>query len=206
MSNLELLWYPHKGLRDSCRTLGHNDILTNEFVENVSYMFRVMYYKKGVGLAAPQVGWNVKLFIANPFGRPNHLTHSRVFINPTITPIGDDVTEQEGCLSFPDIYANVKRKEEVIIRSYSDHKMKVKDEKFTGFMARIIQHEYDHLKGILFIDRISKEQKKLIENSLEIHKRNVKKIRKEKKKREKEEAKKKKAAECKKKSKEKKGK
>ncbi len=206
MSSLELLWYPHKSLRDSCRTLGHHDILTNDFVENVSYMFRVMYYKRGVGLAAPQVGWNVKLFIVNPFGRPNHLTHSRVFINPSITPIGDYVTEQEGCLSFPDIYADVRRREKVIIRSYSDHKMKVRDEKFRGFMARIIQHEYDHLKGILFIDKLSKEQESLIEIPLEIHKRNVKKIRKAHKEKLKEEAKKKKAAECKKKSKKKKGK
>jgi peptide deformylase len=158
-------------------------------------MFSIMYYRGGVGLAAPQVGWNASLFIANPHGRAYHNTHGQVFINPSIVGLGDTVIEKEGCLSFPGIFADVERNERVNIR-YSTMAKDGVEEEYSGFMARIIQHEYDHLNGILFIDRLTEEAKKLLKPKLDSHRERVRRIRKKRNKRQREaEARKKNRAE-----------
>lgn len=147
----------------------------NVLIEN---MFETMYGAKGVGLAAPQVGLGIKLFVvdASAFAleegdEPDERAagcdqFKKVFINPIIeNESGEEWGFQEGCLSIPKIREMVYRKEQITI-SYSDENFKRCKETFVGYQARIIQHEYDHLKGILFTDKLSALKKKLIQNRL----------------------------------------
>jgi len=146
--------------------------------ELIDDMFETMYAAKGVGLAAPQIGKNIRLFIVDgaPFANeegeeidPKAVgieSFKKVFINPIIEEEKGDLWPfQEGCLSIPKIREKVQRKEEVTI-SYLDEHWEVKEASFTGYAARIIQHEYDHLEGILFTDRLSPLKKKLLTKRL----------------------------------------
>ena len=144
-----------------------------------------MYYRGGVGLAAPQVGWNASLFIVNPYDRSRHLTEARIFINPSVVGFGGTTVGQEGCLSFPGIFASVARHKRVSVQ-YANTTRDGIEQEYSGFMARIIQHEFDHLNGILFIDRLTDKVKKSLKPQLVSHKERIKRIRKNRKKRQKE--------------------
>ncbi len=116
----------------------------------IAEMFASMEAGKGVGLAAPQVGRSERFFITEA----DH-DKARVFINPVITRTSEDTAMiEEGCLSIPGLYADVKRPAEITVQAYNE-----KGRPFTldadGFLARVIQHELDHLDGRLFIDRVS---------------------------------------------------
>ncbi|MCC6600118.1 MAG: peptide deformylase [Crocinitomicaceae bacterium] len=137
-------------------------------------MFETMYNAKGVGLAAPQVGKSIRLFIvdASPFaegedGDPECKDFKRVFINPII--FDEEGTEwgfEEGCLSIPNIREEVRRKPSLKIEYYNEN-WDLYEEELDGFPARVVQHEYDHIDGILFIDRISAFKKTLLRGKLE---------------------------------------
>ena len=142
-------------------------------------MFETMYEASGVGLAAPQIGKSIRLFIVDgsPFAEPEEdgeldpkakglEDFKKVFINPIIEEeSGEEWGFNEGCLSIPDIREEVYRKEKVTI-SYYNEKWELKEEEFDGYAARIIQHEYDHVDGILFTDRISALKKRLLSKKL----------------------------------------
>jgi peptide deformylase len=143
-------------------------------------MYETMYQAKGVGLAAPQVGLNLRIFIVDgaPFAdeegdepdpRAKGIEYfKQVFINPKITEeFGEPWSFQEGCLSIPKIRENVSRKESVVL-SYYNERWEQQKEKFNGYAARIIQHEYDHLEGVLFTDRLNPLKKKLIQKRLKL--------------------------------------
>lgn len=149
-----------------------------ELQKLIDDMFETMYAAKGVGLAAPQIGKNIRLFIVDgaPFANeegeeidPKAVgieSFKKVFINPIIEEEkGEPWPFQEGCLSIPKIRENVQRKEEVVV-SYLNENWELKEETFSGYAARIIQHEYDHLEGILFTDRLSPLKKKLLTKRL----------------------------------------
>ena len=144
----------------------------------VENMFETMYQAKGVGLAAPQVGLNIRLFIVDgaPFAEeegdepdPRAVgmeTFKKVFINPVIEEESGEVWAfQEGCLSIPKIRENVHRKSEILL-SYYDENWAFHEERFSGYAARIIQHEYDHIEGVLFTDRLNPLKKKLVQKKL----------------------------------------
>ncbi len=144
----------------------------------VENMFETMYQAKGVGLAAPQVGLNIRLFIVDgaPFADeegdepdPRAVgmeTFKKVFINPVIEEESGEVWAfQEGCLSIPKIRENVHRKSEILL-SYYDENWAFHEERFSGYAARIIQHEYDHIEGILFTDRLNPLKKKMVQKKL----------------------------------------
>ena len=146
--------------------------------ELISDMFETMYNAKGVGLAAPQIGKNIRLFIVDgsPFAdeegeEPDPRAQGienfkKVFINPIIEEeSGTKWAFQEGCLSIPSIRENVSRKEAVTI-SYYDENWNLKEEKYTGYQARIIQHEYDHIEGILFTDLLAPLKRKMVQKKL----------------------------------------
>jgi len=178
MANIGIVWYPRKILRTQTKRVKDIALHREEFYERISQMFSIMYYRNGVGLAAPQVGWNVSLFVANPTGdRATHETDGKVFINPSIVGLGDTTTELEGCLSFPGVYAEVERNESVSIR-YANLDKDGIEEEHDGFMARIIQHEFDHLNGVLFIDRLTDEVRQRIQPKLDSHKERIKRLRK----------------------------
>lgn len=144
----------------------------------ISDMFETMYASSGVGLAAPQVGKSIRLFVvdAEPFAdeEPNLSDFRKVFINPIIIEeSGNEWSFNEGCLSIPKIREDIDRKDTIRIEYY-DENWNLKEEVISGIAARIIQHEYDHLEGILFIDHISPLKKKMLQGKLnDISKGNI---------------------------------
>lgn len=139
-----------------------------EFIEN---MYETMYSSDGIGLAAPQVGKTIRLFIidATPMeeDEPELKDFKRTFINPKIIEASEDKTKsEEGCLSIPDVREDVERHTSLTIEYYNENFEKI-TEKLEGMAAIIIQHEYDHLDGILFTDKISPLRKKLLKRRLE---------------------------------------
>ena len=134
-------------------------------------MWDTMYVSDGVGLAAPQVGKSVRLFVIDgtPFGEdePELEGFKKIFINAKITErVDEEVSMDEGCLSIPLLRENVSRPQKIRIEYY-DQDFNFHDEWHEGMAARIIQHEYDHLEGIMFTDRIAPLKKRLIKGKLQ---------------------------------------
>lgn len=133
-------------------------------------MFETMYNSDGIGLAAPQVGLPIRLFVvdASPLSEdhPEVQDFKKAFINPTIVERSPEITlYNEGCLSIPNIREDVERPESIVIR-YVDKDFNEHEERFDGIAARIIQHEYDHLEGILFTDKVSSLRRQLLKSKL----------------------------------------
>ena len=146
----------------------------------VEDMFETMYAASGVGLAAPQIGKSIRLFIvdASPFANEEDdeaevdekavglENFKKVFINPIIEDeSGEDWAFQEGCLSIPGIREDVYRQEKIVI-SYYDENFEFHEEEFSGYAARVIQHEYDHIDGVLFTDHLAPLKKRLLTKKL----------------------------------------
>ncbi len=146
-----------------------------ELIEN---MKQTMYNASGVGIAAPQIGKSIRIFIidATPFADDEELSEEdreqlkdfkKVFINPkVIDEEGDEWAFNEGCLSIPDIREDVFRQESVSFE-YQDENFETHQQTLTGIAARVFQHEYDHLEGILFTDKLSSLKKRIIKKKLE---------------------------------------
>lgn len=134
-------------------------------------MYETMYASDGIGLAAPQIGRNDRIIVidASPLADtyPELEGRKMVLINPRLTVLedGEKVTRAEGCLSLPGISENVTRTERIRLEWF-DEEFRPHDEEFRGFLARIIQHEYDHLEGHVYIDHISGIRKQLIRRKL----------------------------------------
>lgn len=144
----------------------------------VADMFETMYNAYGVGLAAPQVGLAIRIFTIDtrPFSEDEDLSKEeqeklsvfkKVFINPTmIKEEGEEWCFNEGCLSIPEVREDVYRHEKITIEYY-DQEFNKHTEEYDGLIARVIQHEYDHLEGILFTDKLSQLKKRLITKKLQ---------------------------------------
>lgn len=145
--------------------------------ELIANMYETMYDAHGVGLAAPQIGLAIRLFVIDttPFSEDEDLNSEekaqlegfkRTFINAEILEeTGDEWAFNEGCLSIPDVREDVFRKPKIKIQ-YQDEDFKTHVEEFDGLVARVIQHEYDHIDGILFTDKLSTLKKRLIKSRL----------------------------------------
>ena len=134
----------------------------------IADMYETMYASHGVGLAAPQVGKSLNLFIIDTaaFEDEKFPDLKKTFINPEIIEEKDQEWEfEEGCLSVPGIRENVERKSTLRIR-YIDEQFTEHEEFYDGIAARVIQHEYDHCRGILFVDHLSELKKRLLKNKL----------------------------------------
>lgn len=152
------------------------DVETNseEFQALVDDMIETMHASNGIGLAAPQIGRTERLFVVDvtPL-KEEHFSEGIempdqpiVFINATIIDESENKTEfEEGCLSIPDVHEEVGRSEVINIR-YLDREFEEKESEFDGILARVIQHEYDHVDGILFIDHISPFRRRLLKRRL----------------------------------------
>lgn len=160
---LKVIHYPHPTLRHVSKPLKRVD---RELRDMVAQMFELMYTHEGVGLAANQVDLPYRVFIANPTGDASKKDQEYVFINPVIKSGKGQVAGEEGCLSIPGVVGEVIRKEKVQIEAYS-----LAGEMFSGeldgLFARIVQHEIDHLDGVLFIDRLSPGQLADVRDELE---------------------------------------
>ena len=149
-----------------------SDIATDypELQQLIGNMFETMYNASGVGLAAPQIGLSIRLFVidASPFAdeEPELKGMKKVFINAQIEEEnGENWSVNEGCLSIPGIREDISRKREIKIR-YCDEHFEEHELVCSGYLARIIQHEYDHIEGKLFTDRISPLRKTLLTSKL----------------------------------------
>ena len=146
--------------------------------ETIVNMYETMYNAYGIGLAAPQVGLSIRLFVVDtePFSDSDDLSEEekvqlksfkKTFINPKmIAEEGEEWGFNEGCLSIPDVREDVYRHEKITIE-YFDEDFNKKTEVYDGLIARVIQHEYDHIEGILFTDLISSLKKQLIKKKLQ---------------------------------------
>ncbi len=171
---LPIVAYGDPVLRKETEVITKDYPKLDELIEN---MFETMYAARGIGLAAPQIGMAVRLFIvdATIFEDDEDLTEEeqkfastfkKVFINPEIIEeSGDEWAFNEGCLSIPDVREDVFRQPEITI-VYEDENFKKHKETLSGIVARIVQHEYDHIEGVLFTDKLSPLKKRLIKSKL----------------------------------------
>ena len=159
MSDLEILIHPDERL---IKTNADIDIekYGEEEEKKVARMVELLLGVDGVGLAAPQVGWNVRLFVTNMNAGTDKAPEVRVFWNPQIALMGDPVEMREGCLSMPDVFGQVKRHKSIALIAQTPRGDYT--EEFTGLVAQALQHEYDHLKGTLFYERATPGERKRI--------------------------------------------
>ena len=171
---LPIVAYGDPVLRTKAKDIDRDFPKLDVLIEN---MFDTMYGARGIGLAAPQIGQPIRLFIvdATPFEDDEDLSDEerkqiaefrKVFINARIIEeTGDEWAFNEGCLSIPDVNEDVFR-QPVITIEYLDENFEKQRDTFSGIVARIIQHEYDHIEGILFTDKLSALKKRLIKGKL----------------------------------------
>jgi len=157
--------YGHPVLKKKGKDLEKGEIDVKTLVED---MFETMYNANGVGLAAPQVGKSLRVFVidTDPIDDGDEPKIKQAFINPKILDEeGEEWAFEEGCLSIPNIREDVERKPNIRIK-YFDENWDEHEKEFDGFVARVIQHEYDHIEGVLFTDHVSAFKKRLLKGKL----------------------------------------
>ena len=171
---LPIIAYGHPVLKRKAEVINKDYPKLKELIEN---MFETMYNASGVGIAAPQIGLSIRLFIVdtNPFAEDDSLSDNdrnqlksfkKIFINPIIIDEkGDEWSFEEGCLSIPNIREGVLRQKQITIQ-YHDENFNKHTDSFDGLLARVIQHEYDHIQGVLFTDKLSSFKKQLLKKKL----------------------------------------
>jgi peptide deformylase len=162
---LPIVLYGDPILKKKASEVAHGDESVVEFVE---HMFETMDAAQGVGLAAPQVSQSLRVFIVDstPMEENEEDGLKQAFINPTmLEEVGDPWAFEEGCLSIPGVREDVMRKPKIRIK-YFDENWAEHEKEFDGLQARIIQHEYDHIEGILFTDYVSSFKKRLLKGKL----------------------------------------
>tara|TARA_Y100001934_G_scaffold146556_1_gene176048 strand:+ start:236 stop:832 length:597 start_codon:yes stop_codon:yes gene_type:complete len=159
---VEIIKYPHPTLRYQSKPLKRID---SALRETVAEMFQLMYEAQGIGLAANQVDLPYRLFVLNVH-EERLKDHEMVFINPVISRPKDPDEKEEGCLSLPGVYAQVRRPASIHVTALNLAGEPIEGE-FGGLLARAIQHETDHLDGILFIDRLVDLTKKQLQDDLD---------------------------------------
>ncbi|WP_118193576.1 peptide deformylase [Albibacterium indicum] len=165
---LPIIAYGDPILRQKAKEIDEDYPELNTLIDN---MFETMYAASGVGIAAPQIGKSIRLFVidASPYeeDEPPLKDFKKVFINPIIIQEeGEKWSSSEGCLSIPDIREDVSRLSKLTI-NYLDQNWEEHEETYDGLAARIIQHEYDHIEGKLFTDHITPLRKALLKSKLD---------------------------------------
>lgn len=171
---LPIVAYGDPVLKKKAKEIDKDYPKLNELIEN---MYETMYGAYGVGLAAPQIGLPIRLFLVDtePFSEDEDLTEEeraqmknfkKTFINAQILEEeGDEWAFNEGCLSIPDVREDVFRQPKIKIQ-YQDENFETHIDEYDGLIARVIQHEYDHIEGVLFTDKLSSFKKRLIKGKL----------------------------------------
>lgn len=166
---LPIFAYGSSVLKEKCKNINNNYPDLKNLIHN---MFETMYTAKGVGLAAPQIGQAIRLFILDttPFSEDEELevkSIKKIFINPKIIHESGEIWSfNEGCLSIPDIREDINRRPKITI-TYEDQDFNLHTEDFDGILARVIQHEYDHIEGVLFTDKLPFLRKRMLKNKLQ---------------------------------------
>lgn len=166
MAVVPIVTYDDPVLRKKTREVPEN---SQELQEMIDDMFDTMYNADGVGLAAPQIGRTLRVFIVDAdsmIEEEDRQPGSLTFINPEIRSTGDETVQlEEGCLSIPEVTGPVTRPRQVTL-SYFDREFNEQILQTDGWLSRVIQHEYDHLEGILFLDHLSMFKRKLLGSKL----------------------------------------
>lgn len=157
---MDVVTYPHPSLLKKTAPV---DAVDEATLGRITEMFDLMHKSRGVGLAAPQVGWSVRLLVLNP---GDDRADDEVLINPVIKKKRGRVLGEEGCLSFPGIYVQVERAKEIDVE-FTDATGNRRTETRSDFEARIIQHEVDHLDNILLLHRMTPADRVRVKRELE---------------------------------------
>jgi len=170
MSVLPIVTYNDDVLRTKAKQIQKDSPQLQQLIDD---MFETMYNGHGVGLAAPQIGESLRLFVvdADPMYEDEEdaeVFGKLVFINPEIVKNGDEkVSYDEGCLSIPGIREAVSRPDEITVK-YLDRNFEEQTATYTGWMSRVFQHEFDHLNGVLFIDYLGSFRRRLLKSKLDL--------------------------------------
>lgn len=157
-TDLRVLKYPHPSLRANDEEV---TVFDDALKKTLKEMFLVMYASKGVGLAAPQVGINKRIMVFNPDGDKKKWLSEVSLINPKIVDQSEATDiELEACLSFPGMEGKVRRHKWIKVEAQNAAGKKI-TKKYTGWTARVFQHEYDHLEGTVYVDRLEEESDKV---------------------------------------------
>ena len=148
---LEIVPHPHPALRWKSKEITRIDAELRQMIEQ---MFDLMYSARGIGLAANQVALPYRLFIINPTGDRDDKSEELVFINPQITRRNGSEEDEEGCLSLPEIYGPVTRATKIMVDAF-DLSGKQFAMELEDLHARVVQHEFDHIEGVMFTDRVA---------------------------------------------------
>jgi len=158
MAKLPIILFPDPILR---RTALAVERIDTDMLRLAEDMLETMYHAPGVGLAAPQVGISRRMFVMDT-AREKEPATPRVFFNPEIVASGDDIrVYEEGCLSIPEMFAEVERPAAVVVR-YLGPDGEIREEQLSGHEATVAQHEIDHLNGVLFIDHLSRLKRNVL--------------------------------------------
>lgn len=160
--SLKIINFPHPTLRHTSKPVRRVDA---ELRATIGHMFALMYEANGIGLAANQVDIPLRFFICNLAGNPDE-GEEHVFLNPVLSKPKGSVEREEGCLSLPGLYAPVVRPEKIHLEAYQLNGAEVRVD-LDGMMSRVVQHEVDHLDGVLFTDRLSTTQEINVQVMLE---------------------------------------
>ncbi|HUG20600.1 MAG TPA: peptide deformylase [Planctomycetaceae bacterium] len=156
---MEIVHYPHPSLRWKSQPVREINVKLKSIVHE---MFDLMYEHKGIGLAANQVALPLRVFVMNPSGERQESDQELVFINPEILRKKGTIEGEEGCLSLPDVYGQVRRAEDILVSAFDltgkEFRLELDD-----LLSRIVQHESDHLDGVMFFDRMDEEERSKIE-------------------------------------------
>ncbi|MBL8854797.1 MAG: peptide deformylase [Planctomycetaceae bacterium] len=151
---LSIIVHPHPTLRYKSKPILRVD---DQLRDYISQMFELMYSSKGVGLAANQVNLPLQLFVVNPSGKQGE-GEEMVFINPVLSRPKGTESGEEGCLSLPGVFGEVVRAAEIDVEAFTHLGQRI-NLRANGYLARILQHEYDHLQGVMFFDRMSEAKR-----------------------------------------------
>ena len=162
MSLLDIIIYPDKRLRKKCAPVKKVDKSIRDLLDD---MAETMYNAPGVGLAAPQIGKNIRVIVVD-ISLKDEDPELIELINPEITSFRGKQVGEEGCLSVPSLVGNVRRNKDIVVKGL-DRRGKEISFEASDLLARVLQHEIDHLDGILFFDRMSKLQKELFKKKVE---------------------------------------
>jgi peptide deformylase len=161
-TDLRVLKYPHPSLRAPNTEITEAELADGSIAKIAKEMLLVMYAAEGCGLAAPQVGINKRLMVFNEAADKSKWLQEVVLVNPQIVEFSEaKAVEIEGCLSFPEMNGKVERSKWIKVEALNLKGKKMK-KKFIGWEARIFQHEYDHLDGKVYIDRLDEEEKVIV--------------------------------------------
>lgn len=160
---MQIVHYPHPALRWKSKPVVE---IGGELRATVQRMFELMYEAKGIGLAANQVALPYRLFVVNATGDPAETDEELVFINPEIVRRKGSAEGEEGCLSLPELYGQIRRAEEIVVEAF-DLKGHGFTMQLTELPGRVVQHECDHLEGILFPDRMTESARHEIQPHLD---------------------------------------